>query len=95
MTEQILVDCLRTFTTTFVNKAGARADPGVVTVYVTNPDGTVTSPTAVSDETGLWYVNLLLDIPGEWTVRFEGTVGLTEAAETTVYVLPSRGDAPR
>lgn len=68
---------------------GTATDPGAVTVKVLSPDGVTTSPTATKQVTGVWYVDVDLDDPGPWVIRFTGTAPVVSAAETTILVEPS------
>lgn len=57
------------------SEAGALDDPGVVTLKIKEPDGTVTSynpPTVINDGVGLYHMDFNVDAPGLWTVEWIG-----------------------
>lgn len=56
-------------------------DPGTVSVSVRAPDGTVTTPPATKDGTGVYHVDVTASQAGEYYVRFVGTAPLIAAAE--------------
>lgn len=71
-------------TNTFRDVAGALADPTTVTITITNPAGTVTTPTAVKDSTGIYYVDLTANVAGTWTYVWAGT-GAVVATDTGYF----------
>lgn len=68
---------------------GVATDPDAVTVKVLSPDGVTTTPVAQKTGTGVYYVDVDLDDPGPWVVRFIGTSPVVSADETTILVEPS------
>jgi hypothetical protein len=64
----------------FTNAAGVPADPGAVALRILKPDGTLVTPTPLSDVVGTWYHDLSLDQSGWWVYRFIGT-GANQASE--------------
>lgn len=67
-------------------------DPAVVKFDYKKPDGSVTSLTYLTDadlikeSTGVYRVDLELDAPGLWTIRFYST-GTGQAAEETEVIV--------
>ena len=48
-------------------------NPTTVTVTVTNPSAVVTNPTAINVRTGVYYVNVPLNVVGVWKIEWVGT----------------------
>lgn len=65
---------------------GALADPGSVTLTITAPDGTVTTPVPSHDGTGLYSYEQLLDQEGIWTVEWVGTDPVPATITYTIAV---------
>jgi len=81
-------------TVTFRNAAGALADPSVINVIASHPDGSVVTevyPTNVhKDSTGVFHCEVVLDAPGKWWVRGQGTGAVTAAEEVGFVVAAQR-----
>lgn len=81
-------------TCTFTNDAGSATDPTAVTARYLKPTGSktvlvyLTDAALVKSTTGVYYVDITPDIPGRWTVRFEGTGTVAQTDETSFYVNP-------
>ena len=82
-----------TLTVTFtVAATGVPADPHVVKLRIMDPaetetditQGSLTHPTV-----GTFQYSLTPEIPGVWKYRFEGTDGVTAAAEKRFEIQPS------
>jgi hypothetical protein len=65
--------------------AGVAADPGTVTVHLRAPDGTVTTPAAVKDSTGVYHVDVNVTDDGDWRYRFIGTTP-AQASVSGIFV---------
>lgn len=59
--------------TTKVYVDGELADPDSVTLTVTSPSGTTSTPTPSSDTTGIWSATFNADEAGRWLYRWETT----------------------
>lgn len=70
-------------------------DPTVVQFKISNPVGVETiytynqDPELKRSATGVYYVDYVLDVSGEWTYRFEGSGNFIAVAEGMVFVEPS------
>lgn len=67
-------------TARFTDAANAPANPGAVALRIRKPDGTVLTPTPLSDTIGTWYHDVSVDQSGWWAFRFIGT-GANAASE--------------
>jgi len=81
---------LVTFTGTFKDATLAPADPTDVFVRVRKPDGTVqvfqfSLAQVNKDGVGIYHKDILVNLPGRWYYKFEGT-GVVQAAREN-YVL--------
>ena len=85
MAEKFILGTKATVTCSF-KVAGVLTNPSSVQVRVLNPDGIETTPTPGLISTGIWGVDVVLDVEGEWQVRFQGTGAVQVAAETTLVV---------
>lgn len=74
-------------TETFLNAAGATANPTTVTCKVQKSDGTETTYTTSSTpaianlSTGVFQLILPATLSGQWAYRWEGTTGTTVAVD--------------
>lgn len=73
---------------TLTNPTAVTADvsdgDGVQTTYTYGVDSELTRPS-----TGVYKLELLLDPPGEWSIRFTGTGTAAGTQETTILALES------
>lgn len=75
---------------------GSLLDPTTVKVVIKNPLSVETTLNYGTDaelirqSLGVYYVDVTLDTPGEWGVRFEGHGAVEAVAETSAYVKHSR-----
>ena len=87
--DQVRVTC------TFTNLAGSAADPTGITFKWRTPAGTTSSyvygtdAELVKSATGIYYVDLTLNVEGTWYYRFEGTGALVAADEGHLLVKDS------
>lgn len=75
---------------TFRDADGMLADPDDVTLTLRPPDGSEAReliPT--SDETGIWTAEADVDVPGRWTLRWEGTGAVADVEQATFLAHPS------
>jgi hypothetical protein len=79
-------------TATFKNLSKQLADPSAVTCQVKDPSGTITTPSPTQDSTGVYRVDITLDVVGDWHIRFAGTGNVIAAVERRVKVLESEFD---
>ena len=63
----------------------ALTNPTTVTVTVTNPNGVITNPSATNVSTGVYYVNVLGNVAGTWTVDWLGTGAAAGVAKTQSF----------
>lgn len=70
----------------------ALTNPGAVTCIVEAPDGTETTPTATSSESGVWTATVTATAAGRWRYRFEGTTPVQATDEGSFLVSPSFAD---
>lgn len=80
------------FTGTFFNSSGALADPTSVTVRYKNEDGTErrfvdADPSVTKSGTGVYFIDVVVNRPGRWKVRFEGLGTLVTHTDIEVDVL--------
>lgn len=79
--DQVRVTC------TFTDLNGSAADPTGITFKWKTPEGTASSyvygtdAELVKSATGIYYVDLPLNVEGVWHYRFEGTGSLVAADE--------------
>lgn len=71
-------------------------DPTAVTAKVLSPDGLLVASYVygsdnelVKDSTGVYHVDVDVNDPGPWTVRFQGTGAVVAADEVTIDVVAS------
>jgi hypothetical protein len=76
-------------TCTFKDILGVIASPTAVAVKIKDPAGTVTTPAATNDATGVYHVDLTLNVEGKWHIRFEGTGTVIAAQEVQIKVRDS------
>ena len=71
--------------------SGTATDPTSVTCTVSDPSGTLTTPTPVHDSTGNYHalVDLTAATPGAWRYRWSGTGACQAAEESSFFVEPS------
>lgn len=67
------------------------ADPTTVTLAVTDPAGARTTYTyadsgVTKSSTGVYYRDILLTMPGEWSVRWTGTGVVATTKRSTIKV---------
>lgn len=80
---------------TFKDENETPTDPSVVVCRYRQPNGNTTSLEYGADEgvtrasAGAYYANVVADLPGTWSYRWEGTGTLTAAAEGTFTVMRS------
>ena len=85
---------------TFVNSAGAAADPTVVTVSIKAPSGTETDyvygtdAECVKDSTGAYHVDLTFAAAGVYHWRWVGTGAVVDAEEGFLRVRASAFTTP-
>lgn len=60
-------------TATFTDASGALVNPTTVTVAITDPAGTVTTPSAVNDSTGKYHYDYTTTLAGQFQFYFIGT----------------------
>ena len=87
-------DNLVRLTGTYRNRVtGAVADPTTVTFKVTDPNSATTTyvygtdAQLVKDSTGVYHVDLSLDLPGLYYYRFLGTGAVKAAGQKVLNVL--------
>lgn len=84
------------FTVTFTNDEGVKVDPDEVTFLVEQPDASVTAyvygtdAEVVKDETGVYYIDITLDVGQFWFWRWEGAGTTFAACQGDLYVIPAR-----
>lgn len=71
--------------------ASPLADPTTVTLVVTDPSGTRTTYTYAGsgvskNSTGVYYRDIPLVLPGEWSIRWTGTGTVAATKRSTVKV---------
>jgi hypothetical protein len=76
-----------TISATF-SAGGVLADPGSVTLSVTDPDGITTAPAPVHPSTGTYTHTLTLTKAGLWQYRFTGTSPAAGAKDGELFVHP-------
>lgn len=59
-------------------------NPTSIVVTVTNPAAVVTYPAAVNVRTGVYYVSVLLNVVGTWTIAWVGSGAATGVAPPQV-----------
>jgi hypothetical protein len=91
MTTYIVSTRIRS-TATFVNVAGANADPTAVVCTVKNPAGTTSTPSVTNSATGIYYADITLDAVGRWLIEWQGTGALIAAGDADVYARASYVD---
>lgn len=69
-------------------------DPTTITAKVRNAAGTVTTYTYAAaqitkDSTGVYHLDITVNLSGTWVYRFEGTGTCIAAIEQILYVEPS------
>lgn|SRR5678816_1542546 len=75
---------------------GVTTDPTTVTIKYRTPTGTlvsktyVTDPEVIKDSLGVFHMDVVLDMPGEWWYRIEGTGACVAAVEKSLYVQPTK-----
>lgn len=78
----------------FIN-SGSLMDPTTIEYSVKRPNGTITiypstCATLVHEGTGLYHVDLTVDLSGTWYYRFSGSGAATGANEELFNVVPSQ-----
>lgn len=73
-----------TVTATFKDANGILTDPTTVVCKAEDPLKAVTNPTTTQVSTGVYSASFIINSPGEWNVRFEGTGALTAAEEARI-----------
>jgi hypothetical protein len=68
-------------TATFLNQAGAAANPTTVVCRVRKPDGTTVTLTTTNPTAGTFKANLVIDMAGDYWYQFVGTGVVTAAGE--------------
>lgn len=71
--------------------ASALADPTTVTLTVTDPGGVRTTyayaeSEVTKDSTGVYYRDIPLVLPGEWSIRWTGTGAVAATTRSTIKV---------
>lgn len=69
-------------------------DPTTVTLTITAPDGTVTTPVPTHDGAGKYHHDLLLDQEGIWSIDWTGTGAVPAEASTTITVTGKSAEGP-
>ena len=79
------------FTFTFTNLAGVLTNPTTVTVKLCDPNGTISTLTAVNDSTGVYHADATaaLTVSGDWVIQATGSGALVAAIEQHFTVEPS------
>lgn len=93
MNDELLVGEVATLTLRFVNAAGVLADPTAVTLTITAPDGTITTPAPSHLATGVYFYNLTLTQAGVWSYEADGTG--TVPADAVGYISVVSASAAR
>lgn len=75
----------------------ALTDPTTVSLVVQQPDGTRTTytyagGTVTKHSAGVFYRDIALDMPGEWTIRWVGTGAAAATDETLIKAMATRTD---
>ncbi len=71
--------------------ASLLADPATVTLTITDPSGarvtyTYAGSEVTKDSTGVYYRDIPLVLPGEWSIRWTGTGAVAVTTRSTVRV---------
>ena len=69
--------------------SGVATDPTAVVLTVEDPAGTITTPTAIKDGTGLYHYDLTPVLPGWWAYQWKGTGAVVASTEFTFCVITS------
>jgi hypothetical protein len=79
-------------TGTWSDTAGTTVDPTTVTVYYKDPSSNITElvygvdTDVVKSDTGIYYVDIDIDEPGNWYYRWKG-VGVAQAADSDWFYI--------
>ena len=68
-------------TATFTNLAGMVGDPTTVLFKSKSPHGTIVQSAPTRAATGIYYIDLVLSMPGTWAYRWEGTGAIVAALD--------------
>lgn len=81
---------------TFTDFNGNPADPSSVTVRIRKPNGTTLTQTfpgaVIKDGIGQYHLDVIVDLPGYWVYRWEGSGALQESAQDVFLVRESAFD---
>jgi len=67
-------------------------DPTSVVLTITDPSGNVGTSTPSTSGTGAYYEDIIVDEPGAWYSRFDGTGAVVAAIESHFFVRKRRAD---
>lgn len=70
---------------------GLAADPTTVTLTVTDPKGTVSTPPAVKDSTGNYHADLTPTVWGDWSYAFAGSGAVVASGQHRFFIEPPSG----
>lgn len=87
MAERPVVGDTYTATATFT-VGGVLTNPTSISLTVTAPDGTATSPTPTNDSTGVYHYDQALSSAGVWSFVFTGTGTAAGVQTSTITVYP-------
>jgi hypothetical protein len=74
--------------------AGVPTDPTTITLTITAPDGTVTTPAPAHDGPGLYHYDIVFTQPGVWTAEWVGTGAVAATGKQTFTVPGASGEGP-
>lgn len=77
-------------TATFTDLNGNPGNPSSVIFKLKDPSGSVTLPAAQQSDTGVYYVDIVVDSRGTWFYRWEGDGAIQAAVEGEFFVRASR-----
>lgn len=79
-----------------VAQSGDPADPASVKLWVSDPSGTITEYTEAEmthESTGVFYMDVVLDMVGVWTYKWQGLGGV-EAASPDIRIIVDKTKFP-